>query len=726
MAAGALGFLLQGLGAFALGAGAGAARQKTEQTMKQQELWQNVMKTMIQAGQPIPDDLAKQAGMDPKTTTNIANFLSQSVRQRQVEQQAWATQLMGGVEPGTAATTPIPKPPGFPAGGFSGAAAPRASTPSPTLPFTGQPAGPDTQALPPELSEAVTPVALTASAPSPTMPPPGTIPPPANAPTLPPAMPQPGAPAPASAPGLLSATPSTVARARPGMSLKVGDMTFNIPAVSKDTEIAEQRRVAQERFVAYAGSANKPYDQLVREASSLGVLNDPNVQKALELQGEARFSAVVREAVKKTPPMNDADLRAIQFSAWGQTGYLPKELIGKIAPTAQEQDHLFAKTFQQAVTAAQLQPPGTGPSVESIYRAVQQSLGITPSPQALQQMMQVVNSQVRESVIRDFKGIENNPSDLENQVNRRLGGFGVSPENKKLAEQPAPIDPATAQYMARQGLPVPLQSSLQSKTSVPGADAATQHQAAAAEQTKIEADKARQVAEAGVKGREAGSRSNMVSEPKDLQKYVNPATGGSPAPATKDALDTAVREGKLGFLTVAPDQFAGLKTLRSTIARYQEIVDKKDSIFNLSPTQRAKLRKASSTVTAEIAGIRLPISIPPDVLPGLRKDFTREQIDDMNEILTLNNTVVATLRGLGEKGQGVSSKLFARGEEAFPNFLDDKVSAAGKVRAMTERARLALKEAVSYPGRQYVIGPKGEHGTVPIGTKLEPGWRIEQ
>jgi len=291
-AAGPVGFLLEALAALSLGGAAGTAQAKARQSAQQQQLWQTTLQHLIQSGMPVPNDLMKLAGMDPKSA-QVANFLSNAVRQRQEQIRELGLKQMQDEPAGGPALPPAMTSPG---------AAPTPAPPQATPPAAPVPPG---QELPLGLGVPVlqpgqrTPESEGASegpqgvlghtiGQFPNVP--QEVPPATQTQAVPPVGPQ---------AQLAPPPPRTTIRPTPGRSFKdpLTGVTFTKPGVSQaDVERLgnEQERLQNER------------QRLADEQARTQMQREEHAQKRIDVQRKQDGEVLVRSLLEQAAAAPDA------------------------------------------------------------------------------------------------------------------------------------------------------------------------------------------------------------------------------------------------------------------------------------------------------------------------------------------------------------------------------------------------------------------------------------
>jgi len=401
--------------------------------------------------------------------------------------------------------------------------------------------------------------------------------------------------------------------------------------------------------------------------------------------------------------------------------------------------------------------------------------GITMDPKTEERAALETQGLLRQLLVGMDPRYATNENALQQKVNEMMGFVGVTPEQFKTAAAPATVEDIEAAAVGKQ---IPTKAQLGKPGQwriVPPEELQRRRDAAATPAEKAEFDKmlasgkpveelqpggvtetaqalqqakeAQKAREAeagatgvkvgGARGAERAKAIETVSDPVKLNRYVD-RQGNTPEPQTQVELDAKIKRGELGLLNTTPDIYKDYTILGQQVAGYQGLVDRPGGIFEHGWMRRIATRMAAAPFTINLFGFDILTELPP--LTTLRGfGMSDQHIEDMNKLVSFNRLAVAHLRALGEKGQGVSSKLFVEGAKAFPGPLDDKQSAQAKIKALQAMIEGRLKASATFQGETKqgmgaapsapagqkmirVKGPNGQTGSVPEGTVLPPGW----
>ena len=401
------------------------------------------------------------------------------------------------------------------------------------------------------------------------------------------------------------------------------------------------------------------------------------------------------------------------------SGYTPSELKTMLLPDQASSDAWFAHL--RAVDG------GKTPLAKLFETA--SILGISVSPDARKQATEAATASATSAALARDPTLRGNPSALARTVWEALGYSAQSPEAAALMNQLAPVSAQTAEQLTMQGKAQPLAANVGAPpapagapTGETGVTSALDVQAAkrGAEITAArEAEKLTTAREVGkAKGEEEAKKITTITEYAQLSRYINPRTGEMPPPGlTQEELNKRVADGTYGMLSVPREEYVGYQQIDAVLDLYKPMLARPGNIFSKPAGKRILARLASGPWGFHVPGFKDKWELPPiESLRDKKLGLTEQDIKDMMQIVTNQNLGVAHLRALGEKGQGITSKLYERGITSFPGFMDDTYSAQAKVDAFRAvvKTRLDLGVSMAVPKaaapstyKGWTITPKG-------------------
>lgn len=458
-----------------------------------------------------------------------------------------------------------------------------------------------------------------------------------------------------------------------------GKVTIGRPGVSELEARRETEHRAGQAFIADAAKSTKSHPDLIREAASKGLLTDPNVQKSIDTLGQTRYNEALGEITKGRPFTSQLDFVDAQMQAYGQTGYMPADLLKSLAPTPQLQDEMFARTFARWRAASPDVP------FSALFNAVQGATNITPSAALKQSITQQAGAAIEQELRGTRPDLVNNPAAIEAEKQKRLGYVGTSEAER--ARMDAPVnDPDLQAERARMGLPPLRESQLRGlEAQAPGLP----DQKKMAEHRKVakESEAAHARAFAAARGAiEAKPLATLT--PQEREHFVDPKTLTVPPQGTK--WGDVEGGGKYVSFTGTKADLAGATRLRQIVKTYKE------SIEDLRPLLRdgSLATRARSLGIVGTSGIKIPFtnisvgSIPAGALPddkalatafpNMPKEQAIKYAKAMVRIQAAEDTGLSILRTFFNEKGNVRGDLIQSGIRSLPTLGDNELTATTK------------------------------------------------